>query len=201
MKVQQRPAAAPRDASGLRPWHLLMVGVLTATAATVFITRGTGPVNTIAVAVAVATVGLATAGVFRTVLPLVSDDAGEHTEMLAGRTRAALEREKMLVLRSIKEVEFDRAMKKISDADYQDMVARLRVRATGLIRQLDGKSGYRALIDRDLQALVGGVPAPAASAAPVAPTPAAWACQACGVKNDADARFCKSCGTARGGSA
>jgi hypothetical protein len=177
-----------------------MVGVLAATATTVFITRGTGPVNTIAVAVAVATVGLATAGLFRTLMPFVSAEAGEQTDMLAGRTRAALEREKMLVLRSIKEVEFDRAMKKISDADYQDMVGRLRVRATGLIRQLDGNTGYRTLIERDLQALVGGPVAPIAtpSAAVAAATPAPGTCAGCGVKNDSDARFCKSCGAALG---
>jgi hypothetical protein len=197
MKVQQQPAAAQRGPSGLRGGHLLMLGVLAATAATVFVTRATGPVNTIAVAVAVATVGLAAAGLFRTLSPLVSSEAGEHTDMLAGRTRAALDREKMLVLRSIKEVEFDRAMRKISDADYQDMVGRLRVRAAGLIRQLDGHTGYRTLIERDLKALVGGPVAPDVTApASAPPAPAPGTCPACGVKNDADARFCKACGGA-----
>lgn len=194
MKVQRQPAAARPRPSGLGGGHLLMVGVLAATAATVFVTRGSGPVNTVAVAVAVATAGLAAAGLFRTLVPLVSAEAGEQTDMLAGRTRAALEREKMLVLRSIKEVEFDRAMKKISDADYQDMVGRLRVRAAGLIRQLDGNTGYRTLIERDLQAIVGGTTAPAP--APAAAIPAPGTCGACGVKNDADARFCKACGAA-----
>ncbi len=194
MKVQRPAAAARPRPSGLGGGHLLMVGVLAATAATVFVTRGTGPVNTVAVAVAVATVGLAAAALFRTLVPFVSADAGEQTDMLAGRTRAALEREKMLVLRSIKEVEFDRAMKKISDADYQDMVGRLRVRAAGLIRQLDGNTGYRALIERDLQVMVGGtaVPAPAPASEPASPAPGH--CAACGVKNDTDARFCKACG-------
>ena len=41
--------------------------------------------------------------------------------MIGERTRAALEREKMLALRSIKELEFDRAMGKLSDEDWQEM--------------------------------------------------------------------------------
>ena len=39
--------------------------------------------------------------------------------MIGERTRAALEREKMLALRSIKELEFDRAMGKLSDDDLR----------------------------------------------------------------------------------
>ncbi len=67
--------------------------------------------------------------------------------MLGGRTRAALEREKTLVLRSIKDLEFDFAMKKMSQSDYDEMSARLRARAVGLMRQLDEGSGYRASIE------------------------------------------------------
>jgi hypothetical protein len=196
MKGQAQPAATPPDRGGLRPWHLLLLGVLAAATASIFVTRGSGVVNMVAVAAAVATCGLAAAGLFRTLVPLTSAEAGEQTEMMAGRTRAALEREKMLVLRSIKEVEFDRAMRKISDADYQEMVVRLRARATGLIRQLDGNSGYRSLIERDLQALIGVSARREEGPAPAAPTPGT--CAACGVRNDPDARFCKACGAAMG---
>jgi hypothetical protein len=144
-------------------------------------------VNAVAVGVAIATVAWAAAAAARTVAPLVTPDVGEQTEMVAGRTRAALEREKMLVLRSIKEVEFDRAMGKISDADFHEMAGRLRARAAGLLRQLDADStGYRALIERELATRVGLAPAPS--------VPAAGTCAACGTPNDADARFCKSCG-------
>ena len=51
--------------------------------------------------------------------------------------RAVLEREKMLVLRSIKELEFDRAMGKVSAADFDEMAGRLRARALSLMKQLD----------------------------------------------------------------
>jgi hypothetical protein len=161
-----------------------------AVAAGVFATQGTSTVNTVAVAAAIATVAWAAAAAARTVAPLVTPDAGEQTEMVGGRTRAALEREKMLVLRSIKEVEFDRAMGKISDADFNEMAGRLRARAAGLLRQLDAdSSGYRALIERELATRVGRAHYPEPAAAP-----SAGACASCGTANDPDARFCKSCG-------
>ena len=188
------PAHASGEIAGLQAWHILALGTMAAVTAGVFFTTGTPIVNVVSVSVAIATTALVAMGLYRTLMPLVMPDAGEQTEMLAGRTRAAFEREKMLVLRSIKEVEFDRAMRKISDADYQEMVGRLRSRAAGLMRTLDGGGlGYRELIERDLATRLGTAPAPlAARVAPPAPTPGA--CPACGVDSGADARFCKACG-------
>ena len=62
------------------------------------------------------------------------DDRGAA---LGQRARAALEQEKNLALRTIKELEFDRAMEKVSEDDFRDMGARLRARASRLIRELD----------------------------------------------------------------
>ena len=73
---------------------------------------------------------------------------------LSESMRAVLEREKMLVLRSIKELEFDRAMGKVSTKDFDEMAGRLRARAMSLMRQLDTEAGYRELIERELQAQV-----------------------------------------------
>jgi len=193
------PPAAPAAGApegGLKPWHLLLVATMIAVAAGVFATRGTSMVNAVAVGVAIATAAWAAATAARTVAPLVTPELSEQTEMVGGRTRAALEREKMLVLRSIKEVEFDRAMGKISDADFNEMAGRLRARAAGLLRQLDAdRTGYRALIERELSTRVGRAPATGAPAL-VADVPAApqGTCAACGTANDPDARFCKSCG-------
>lgn len=189
------------EIAGLRPWHLLVLGTMAAMTAGAFVTTGTSIVNVVFVIVAIATVALAALGLYRTLMPLAVPDAGEQTEMVAGRTRAALEREKMLVLRSIKEVEFDRAMRKISDADYQEMVGRLRARAAGLLRQLDGGGlGYRELVERDLATRLGAsgrtVEAPAAK--PQAPKPGV--CPACAVDNGPDAKFCKACGARVGAS-
>ncbi len=75
--------------------------------------------------------------------------------MVGDRTRAALEREKMLALRTLKELEFDRSMKKISEDDYSEMSTRLRARATRIIRQLDAGAGYRAKIEADLAKRLG----------------------------------------------
>jgi hypothetical protein len=196
------PPAAPSPAAdgGIRPWHLLLVATAIAVAAGVFATQGTSAVNAVAIVVAITTVAWVAATAARTVAPLVAPDLGEQTEMVGGRTRAALEREKFLVLRSIKEVEFDRAMGKISDADFHEVAGRLRARAAGLLRQLDAdSSGYRALVERELATRVGrpaASPPPAASAGetPDTPAPEQGTCAACGTANDPDARFCKACG-------
>ena len=51
---------------------------------------------------------------------------------------------------AIKELEFDRAMGKLSEADWQEMSGRLRARAARLIRQLDAGANYREQIEREL---------------------------------------------------
>src|SRR5205823_8525015 len=103
----------------------------------------------------------------------------DRTAMIGHRTRAALEREKALALRSIKELEFDRAMGKLSDADWQEMSGRLRARAARLIKQLDAGPGYRAQIERDLEKRMGDSGAKAS---------VERSCASCATVNDADAR-------------
>jgi hypothetical protein len=123
--------------------------------------------------------------------PLAAPDMAMFSEPLSERARLALEREKMLVLRSIKELEFDRAMGKLSSKDFDEMAARLRARALALMKQLDeGGSGYREAIERELHARLRGV----ASAAQPAKTAAKGECAQCGTVNDHDAAFCKRCG-------
>jgi len=208
LQARAATGVAAGEGDRLRPWHLLLLATLLAVTTGLFATRGTSTVNVVAVAVAIATVALAAAAVARTLSPLVSPEIGEQTEMVGGRTRAAFEREKMLVLRSIKEAEFDRAMGKISDADFHEVATRLRSRAAGLIRQLEGDaSGYRALIERELAIRVGAasartMPAPASPSAAIAEaaTPPGQ-CPRCRTANDADARFCKSCGARLEGAA
>ena len=115
--------------------------------------------------------------------------------MIGQRTRAALEREKMLTLRSIKELEFDKAMGKLSDEDFREMSGRLRQRAARLIHQLDAGAGYRAQVERDLAKRLGPHSAPITQAA-AGPqeSSATRACAACSTANDPDAKFCKQCG-------
>ena len=100
------------------------------------------------VAITLVGAGLTAAAMYRTVAPLGSE-LPDDTSLVGGRTRAALERDKALTLRAIKELEFDRAMGKVSDADFAEMRDRLRARAVRLMTQLDGAAMYRAQIERD----------------------------------------------------
>jgi hypothetical protein len=111
-----------------------------------------------------------------------------------------LEREKQLVLKAIKEIEFDYQMRKIAEPDYRDMVERYRTRAMRLISELDAGSDYRALIERELKMRL-DLPLPAEPAAPtptVAAAMAAHTCPSCQATNDNDAQFCKKCGAKLG---
>lgn len=201
-----KQAATPQVAAdadpGLRPWQFfVLAGMIAATVVVIFAT-GQSPAAIILLSLTVLSASLVALGTYRALSPLATRDAIEAPQMLGGRTRAALEREKTLVLRSIKDLEFDFAMKKVSQSDYDEMAARLRARAVGLMRQLDEGSGYRALIEAEFSKRLGrrGLP-PAGSSTPatVEREPpvdevVTTACAACGQTNDTDARFCKHCG-------
>ena len=108
--------------------------------------------------------------------------------LLGAIARCTLEREKIIVLRAIKELEFDRAMGKVAAEDFAEISGRLRQRALRLMRQLDDvQAEARARVERELSARVhGGATAPEPAVAP--------SCPSCDTVNDADARFCKGCG-------
>jgi zinc ribbon protein len=178
------------QASGIRPWHFfLLVSTVLATVVTVLM-HGQPPERMVLAVAIVAAAGYAGYALFSTLYPLVSEGAGEETAMIAGRTRAALERDKMLTLRAIKDLEFDRAMGKVAENDFEVMRDRLRARALRLITQLDGATAYREMIERDLAARIPS----ALPDQPVAASPGRGACAECGATNEADARFCKMCG-------
>ena len=176
----------------LQPWQLFTLAGLIGATVVVFVSRGQTPAGIVLLSLtifAAAVVGLAA---WRTFAPLSSDEDGSGPQMLGGRTRAALEREKTLVLRSIKELEFDRAMGKVSEKDFVEMGARLRARAAGLIRQLDAGTVYREEIEKEIARRMKGSRKDATARA------AATVCAACATSNDADARFCKHCGASLG---
>ena len=176
----------PQRSDALRPWQLFTLAGLIGATITVFLSRGQSPAAVILLSLTVfaaAGVGIAA---LRMVMPLTSKAAPDSTQVLGGRTRAALEREKALVLRSIKELEFDRAMGKMSEKDFIEMSGRLRARAARLLRQLDAGAGYRDQIEREIEKRLGKAPAVATVSV----------CTSCGTKNDADAKFCKGCGSA-----
>jgi hypothetical protein len=190
-----RPAPALQAGGGLRPWHFFFMASALLGLVTVFVMQGQSLERLLLAVLTVAAAGYAGHSLFRMLSPLVSDEIGEDATMVAGRTRAALERDKMLTLRAIKELEFDRAMGKIAEGDFDIMRDRLRARALRLITQLDGAAVYREMIERDVAARLPAEPeeggASAAAAAATSPGPA---CADCGTANDPDARFCKGCG-------
>lgn len=169
----------------LQPWQLFTLAGLVGATVVVFVSRGGSPASVILLSLTVGAAAFVGLAAWRTLGPLAGLPVGPVTRLLGGRTRAALEREKTLVLRAIKDLEFDRAMGKVSEKDFAEMSARLRARAASLLRQLDRGTGYREQIEREIAARVGG-PAPS--------RPSARAC-VCGTANDPDARFCKSCGS------
>lgn len=173
-------------ALNLQPLHLLILGTAAAASAAALLAHGTRPANIVFVVLSVIAAGVVAIAVFRTLWPLASDVTATQPEMVGGRTRAALEREKTIVLRAIKELEFDRAMGKLSETDFHEMSGRLRARAAGLIRQLDTGAGYRDQVERDLAKRL------AEGAAPVVVR--GTFCTECGTKNEPDAKFCKNCG-------
>ena len=196
-------AGPPKQAEGgkdqgLQPWQFFVLGALGCATAVTFIARGQGVTSVVLLGILMGTAALVGLGALRALRPLMSPD-DDRTQMIGQRTRAALEREKMLALRSIKELEFDRAMGKLSDADWQEMSGRLRARAARLMRQLDAGAGYREQIERDL---VKRLSAPPYSQVPdhgrredlSSPASVGNFCTECGTKNEGDAKFCKSCG-------
>jgi hypothetical protein len=194
----------PADTS-FRPWHFFILSSLIAATAAVVLSRRATPEHLVFISLAIGAVGAAAAALYRTLAPLASPDAEAFSAPLTDRARAALEREKALALRSLKELEFDQAMGKLSARDFEEMSGRLRARALSLMKQLDeGGSGYRGVIERELQARMAGrsasagSPKPAQAAVPADSAPeitgTPGACPDCGTVNDEDAAFCKRCG-------
>jgi hypothetical protein len=112
----------------------------------------------------------------------VGSDAG--AELSHGR-RAELEREKKLLVKAIKEVEFDRESGKLEGGEAAEAIARYRQRAVEILRLLDEgqHKEYEDRIEKELARRL-------AAAAP----PETRGCPACQTQNDDDAAFCKKCG-------
>jgi hypothetical protein len=187
-------AGSPTSSStdqGFRPWHFFVLASLAASTVAVMLSRQSTPEHLILISLTIGAAGFAAAAVYRTILPLTERDASRLAEQRSERARAALEREKALVLRSIKELEFDRAMGKVSLKDFEEM---------NLMKQLDaGGSGYREAIEREiserLKTTRRAAPAKTSSGPAADRVATPRSCASCETINDPDAMFCKRCGT------
>ena len=193
--VSAQPAQGGSDA-GFKPWHFFVLVSLAASTVAVLMSRRSSPEHLILLSFTIGAAGVAAAAFYRMLAPLAVRDELLLTERPSERVLAALEREKALVLRSIKELEFDRAMGKVSPKDFDEMAGRLRARALMLMRQIDaGGAGYREMIERELQARLKTNGARRAGSSVAAPSGseerALRACASCGTANDHDAAFRK----------
>jgi hypothetical protein len=96
-----------------------------------------------------------------------------------GASRQAIE--------ALREVEFDRATDKLSDADYTTLKATYTRQALEAMRQED-ESAASAIADEDVEAAI------------LRYRVAAGACPTCGPRPEADAVYCSSCGRYLAGS-
>jgi len=208
-------SATSTDPQPLQPWQFFTLAGLVGATIVVFLSEGQSPAGIIVLSLIIFGAAAVGAAAWRMFSPLSGIEEPSGPQIFGGRTRAALEREKSLVLRSIKDLEFDHAMGKVSDKDFSEMGARLRARAAGLIRQLDYGTNYRQAIQAEVEKRVGKNPAAAdksavvgratpphragavgtpVSGAPEAEKPVTKLCLSCCTPNDPDARFCKGCG-------
>lgn len=176
----------PTRQDAFRPWHFFLLASLIMATVAVMLSRQSTPEHLVLISLTIIAAGIAAAGFYRMLAPLAAPDMSMFAEPLTERGRAALEREKALALRSIKEIEFDRAMGKISPKDFEEMAGKLRARAVALMKQLDdGSGGYRDVIERELSARLASMPRQEKPR---------FSCTGCGAVNDEDAAFCKKCG-------
>jgi hypothetical protein len=192
------PPAGARDGdNALQPWQFFTLAGLVGATVVVFLSEGQTPAGIILLSLTIFGAAAVGATAWRMLSPLAGRDEPAGPQIFGGRTRAALEREKSLVLRAIKDLEFDHAMGKVSDKDFAEMGARLRARAAGLIRQLDAGTSYRQAIEAEIEKRVHvkkpeeKKPDEQPAAVPNATTKL---CLSCCTANDPDARFCKGCG-------
>tara|TARA_B100001123_G_scaffold61027_2_gene66312 strand:+ start:16703 stop:17299 length:597 start_codon:yes stop_codon:yes gene_type:complete len=182
------------DRSSFRPWHLfVLLGLLASTVAVVLVQPG----DPVVLVLLVAAIGSASGVGFalcRTLWPLVGIHAEDQVKVIGGRTRAAIEREKTLVLRSIKELEFDRAMGKVSKPDFDVMKVRLRSQALALIKKLDADMpGYREAIEQELVTRLADNSQNDGLSRERVVQQDFLTCESCGTVNDIDSKFCKHC--------
>jgi hypothetical protein len=179
----ERPAA--KAPAAFQPWQFYILLAMIGATVAVVLARQTHPVALLLLSAAVVGAGLVGVAFHRSLLGFFGQNPAPPVR--GERALARLEREKALVLRSIKELEFDRQMGKMSEADFNDIGGRLRARALALMQDIEraGDAEVDPPVTRGRASGIAGRPAT---------TRQTNACPDCGTANDADARFCKRCG-------
>ena len=174
-------SSGPRATGGMQPWQFFLTASFLAAAAAVWLSPPSSPVALLFLSLGIAAAGACAAALFAVLTAIAGRTSAETG--VSGSVRETLEREKLLTLRSIKDLEFDRAMGKVSAADAAPLEARLRARAIDIMRQLDDRESLRAKIEQDF-----------AQREATGHRPEAMGLCNCGTANEPDANFCKKCG-------
>jgi hypothetical protein len=174
----ERGTARAADSS-FQPWHFYLLVSLAGATWAVIVARDTHPAALVLLSAGIVSAGLVGAALHYALTGLFGANVREAP--VTGRTREFLEQEKALLLRTLKELEFDRAMRKVGEQDFTEISGRLRARAMEIMERLEKAEPEAALAP--------GRKGSAASSPEDHP-----ACPSCGMPTDPDARFCKHCG-------
>ncbi len=124
---------------------------------------------------------------------LSGDAAITLEEALALGSPTATEEQKRAVLQALKDLEFERSVGKIAEADYEELVARYRAEAKRLLRAVDEdlaplreKAALYVAEQLGTERPQKRSKPPRKNDDPV--------CPSCRTQNDTDAAFCKKCG-------
>jgi hypothetical protein len=181
--------------SGFQPKHLYLLMAMAGATWAVIVSPNTHPAALVLLSAAILAAGFVGSALHQALAGFLSGDAAAPPPVLSVRDRTALESEKALVLRSIKELEFDRAMGKISEVDFAEIGGRLRGKAVAIMEDLE-RSDAKAVAPAGRRPVAQA--AAVSAAGPAAPPPAgtsATMCPSCGTASDVDAKFCKHCGS------
>src|ERR1044071_10481511 len=103
---------------------------------------------------------------------------------------SAAEEQKRAVLQALKDLEYERSVGKVADADYEELLGRYRAEAKRLLRAVDEDlAPLRAKANAYLTEQLGRSDGAALPSA----TKNRRACPTCQADNDSDALFCKKC--------
>jgi hypothetical protein len=182
--------------SGFQTKHLYLLLAMAGATWAVIVSPHTHPAALVLLSAAILAAGFVGTALHQALAGFLAGDTAPPPPALSVRDRAALETEKALVLRSLKELEFDRAMGKISEADFTEIGGRLRGKAVAIMEDLERSDARVAAqaVRRAAAPVPPAAPAGPAVARPPAST-GAMMCPSCGSASDGDAKFCKHCGS------
>ncbi len=114
--------------------------------------------------------------------PLFSSSAGAEVRPEREDMAGSLERRKLAALSAIKEAEFDQRTGKLSDEDYDTLIARYKGQA------------MQAIADLETRATLSAKGQTAAAPAPQSAESRVRFCPSCGTPAPTGGKFCSACG-------